>query len=330
MQQRNGARELGLVVATLGVLVHFVDPVPAAVATALIVIAAAVGMGAILGQSRPWRMPVIPLVLPALAAFSIAGVARIVGPVPWLGLVFVAGWAAMAWVVSLESIPPVSDAAEVADASPISESEREIAAIAGLYGRTAAKPARPFGIGNPSTRMRARRRAEFDLPRIVAEPLDLGPETPPHPRPVAVRTTALGLAFVAFAAIGGIVPGGLSFDGSAPGMRALVVTVAMDLLVGGLVGYRIASIAATSRFDRVVRVLAIGQYAVPVGLAGAALRYLAFPRLFGPALLTLAVYVITVVRESPDPVRTNSGLLREMAVLGLAGALVVAWGFLVR
>ncbi|MGZ6266784.1 MAG: hypothetical protein ACXWN4_07755, partial [Candidatus Limnocylindrales bacterium] len=75
MQHRNKAVELGLIVATLGVLVHFVDSAPAAGATVLVAAAAAAGTGNLLGEARPWRMPLIPLVLPALAAFSIVGIA---------------------------------------------------------------------------------------------------------------------------------------------------------------------------------------------------------------------------------------------------------------
>jgi hypothetical protein len=306
MQQRNGARELGLIVAALGVLVHFVDPAPAAVATALIAAAAAAGTGNLLGEGRPWRMPLIPLVLPALAAFSIVGIARLVDPVPWLGVVFVAAWAAVAWIVRLEAIP----------------------LEAGGDARPAA--ARPASAATETVRLRPRRRVEFDLPQIVAEPIETGPELPAHPRPVAVRATSLGLAFVAFTAIGGIVPGGLAGGGGSLSLNALAATVTLDVVVGGLVGYRIASIARTSRFDRIVRVLAVGQYAVPVGIAGALLRVLALPRLFGPALLTLVIYVVTVVRESPEPVLYNRRLLQEAAVLGLAGTLAVVWGLVVR
>jgi hypothetical protein len=145
-----------------------------------------------------------------------------------------------------------------------------------------------------------------------------------------VRATSLGLAFVAFAAIGGLVPGGLAGAGGPLSGPAFAATVALDVLVGGFVGYRIASISSTSRFDRIVRLLAVGQYAVPVGIAGGLLRAMALPRLFGPALLTLVAYVVTVVRESPEPVLYNRRLLQEAAVLGLAGALAVVWGLLVR
>ncbi len=306
MQQRNGARELALIVATLGVLVHFVDSAPAAAATALLAVAAAMGTGALLGEARPWRMPLISLVLPALAAFSVAGIARLVDPVPWLALVFVFGWATVAWVVGLEVAPRAVD---FGDSS---------AAASGARATT------------PAVRLRPRRRAEFDLPKIVAEPLETGPELAPHPRPLAMRATSLGVAFVAFVAIGGMVPGGFAGEGGPLGGQALAAIVTLDVLVGGLVGYRIASIESTSRFDRIVRVLAFAQYAIPIGIAGASLRMLALPRLFGPALLTLVAYVVTGLRDSPEPVVYNRRLLQETALLGLAGALAVVWGLMVR
>jgi hypothetical protein len=309
-----------LIVAALAVLVHFVDSAPAAGATILVAAVAALGTGYLLGEARPWRMPLIPLVLPALAAFAVVGIARLVEPGPWLGVVLVAGWAVVTWVVGLELTPAATDTDAAAALSSASA-----APSAAPPASAAASPAPSL-----SVRLRARRRAEFDLPRIVAEPIDTGPELPPHPRPVAVRATSLGLAFVAFAAIGGLVPGSLAGAGEPLSMPTLAATVALDVLVGGLAGYRIASIASTSRFDRIVRLLAIGQYALPVGVAGALLRALALPRLFGPALLTLVVYVVTVVRESPEPVLYNRRLLQEAAVLGLAGALAVVWGLLVR
>ncbi len=105
MQQRNVARELGLVMASVAVLVHWLDPAPAVLATALIAAAAAAGTGPLVGEWRPWRMPLIPMVLPALAAISIAGIARVVAPVPWLALVFVAGWAGLTWLVGFETAP---------------------------------------------------------------------------------------------------------------------------------------------------------------------------------------------------------------------------------
>ncbi len=312
MQQRNVARELGLAVASVGILVHWLDTGPAVVATALIAAAAALGTGPLVGEWRPWRMPLVPMALPVLAAFSIAGISRVVSPVPWLGLVFLAGWAIVAWSVALETAPEVLAPAEPED-------------------RHAGLVAAAVSVVPPAVRMRPKRRAEFDIPQIVSEPVIVStPELPPHPRPVAVRTAALGLAFLGFVAAGGLVPGGLALDREALTTNQMAAFVALNAVIAGVVGYRLAALSSPHQFDRIVRVVAIGQYGVPVGLAAALLRSLALPRLFIPALLTLVTYLVTGLRESQEPVTQNQRLLQELVVLGTAGIAAVAWGLLAR
>jgi len=310
MGQRNVARELGLAVASVAVLIHWLDAAPAVLATALIAAAAAAGTGWIVGEGRPWRMPLIPMVLPAVAALSIAGIARIVAPVPWLAFVFAAGWAGVAWLVRLETAP-------------------EALAVAGDLGAEPGVGAAARAFAPPAVRLRPRRRAEFGLARIVAEPVVVDTrELPPHPRPLAVRSAALGLAFLAFAAAGGLVPGGLALDREPMTTAHLVEFVALNAAIAGAVGYRLAALTSPSRFDRIVRVVAFGQYALPVAVATAALRSLALPRLFIPALLTLVSYAVTSLRESPEPVSQNARLLQELAVLGIAALAVIAWGLI--
>jgi hypothetical protein len=311
MQQRNVALELGLVVASVGVLAHWLDPRPALLVTALVVAAAASGTGPLVGEWRPWRWPLIPMALPAVAAFSIAGIARLVAPVPWLGVVFVAGWAIVAWLVRLETGPDVlaAAAAEKTQAKSVSYAS--------------ATPDSP----PPKVRMRPKRRAEFDLPQIVVEPVVVAtPELAPHPRPLAVRSAAVGLAFLAFVAVGGLVPDGLALDRQALSTNRLAEFVALNAAVAGVLGYRIAALTTPYRADRIVRIVGIGQYALPVVVAAAALRSLALPRLYVPALLTLVLYVVTVLRESPEPATRDERLLEELAVLGIAGAAIVVWG----
>ena len=313
MQQRNLARELGLAVASVAVLVHWLDPRPAALATALIVAAAAAGTGPLIGESRPWRMPLVPMVLPALAAFSIAGISRIVDPMPCLAIVFLVGWAVVAWVVSLETGPEVIASRQAAAAEPTSLVARAVS----------TEP--------PTVRFRPKKRAEFDLPLIVAEPVVVStPELPPHPRPMAVRWAAFGLAFLAFVAAGALVPGGLAIDRAPITTAHLVELVILNGAIAGVIGYRMASLTSPHRFDRIVRIVAIGQYALPIATATFVLRTMALPRLFIPALLALTVYAATDLRESPDPVPQNPRLLQELALLGMAAAAAVAWGWLVR
>ena len=46
--------------------------------------------------------------------------------------------------------------------------------------------------------------------------------------------------------------------------------------------------------------------------------------------LLLLVYMVTVLRDSPEPVLMNRRLLQELAVLGAVGLIAAAWGLLVR
>jgi len=278
----------------------------------LIVVAAAAGTGPLIGESRPWRMPLVPMVLPALAAFSIAGISRIVDPMPWLVIIFLVGWAVLTWVVNLETSPEVIASRQAAMAEP------------GLVGRAVSTEP-------PRVRFVPKRRAEFDLPIIIAEPVVVNtPELPPHPRPLAVRSAAFGLAFFAFVASSALVPGGLAIDRAPISTAHLVELVVLNAAIAGLIGYRIASLTSPHRFDRLVRVVAVGQYAVPIAAVTFVLRTMALPRLFIPALLAVTVYAATDLRESPDPVPQNPRLLQELGLLGMAAAAAVAWGWLTR
>jgi hypothetical protein len=64
--------------------------------------------------------------------------------------------------------------------------------------------------------------------------------------------------------------------------------------------------------------------------AGAVVWVLGLPRLFGPALLLVAMYLATSLRESDEPVRSNVRLVEESTALVLAGLAVVVLGLLTR
>jgi hypothetical protein len=312
MQQRNAARELGLLLASVAVLAHWLDPAPALLVTFLIAAAAAAATGRIAGEWMPWRMPLIPMVLPALAAASIAGVARLVAPWPWLVFDFAIGWAVLAWVFSLETAPDVITPAEAL------ESEQSGASPAVVAGRTAV-------------RLRARRRTEFDLAEIVAEPVEVDErDLPPHPRPLAVRIGTITLAFLGFVAAAGLVPNGLAMDRHNLSTNQMAVFVALSAAVAGAVGYRLASLSSPQRGDRIVRIVAFGEYALPVAVGTFALRTLGLPRLFIPALMTLVVYMIMDIRDSEDPLTENLPLVQELGLLALAGVAIVVWGLIAR
>jgi hypothetical protein len=303
MRQRNGARELGLIVAALAVTTHFLELPPAVAVTALVVFVAAAGTAALIGGGWiPWRQPLYPLALPALAAFAIAGLARFAGQAIWLVPLLPAGWLVLAWIVDLE-----------------------------LYGFSRpASSAAAADAPQRIKRIRTRRRPESELPQLVVEEAEIEPEVPPHPRALAIRSTGLALSFVGFVAAAGFVAGAFGAPGQGLPRRDLLALILVDAAVAGVAGYRVAALIAPSAIDRMVRVLAVVEYAVPIGLAALAFRSLALPRLFVPALLTLGVYMITIMRESPEPVVLNRRLLRELGVLALAGIATIAWGLMLH
>ena len=268
MQQRNGARELGLIVATLAVLGRFVEDAPLWLATALAVLVAVAGTASLLGGQRPWRWPLDRVALPGIAAFLSMGCARLVDPVPWLALAFAGSWALTAWVVATETAP--------------------------VQRGGMAAAATPEGT---------------------------------HARPTAARLGAFLVAFLGFAAIGGIIPGGVAGDGQPLRVGAFLATIILDVAVGGLAGLRIATVRPHTPGQAAA---AFYVYSMVVAPLGVLVRVLALPRLFGPAILVLAVYVVTSLRESDGPLRFNFRLLEETGVLILTVAAVVVVGLLVK
>lgn len=148
-----------------------------------------------------------------------------------------------------------------------------------------------------------------------------------HARPTSARLGAFGLAFLGFAAVGGIVPGGVAGDGQPLTVAAFVASVVLDVAIGGLAGYRIAAVRPHTQGQAV---MAFYLYSMVIAPVGVLVRVLALPRLFGPAVLILATYLVTSLRESNEPVRFNARLLEETGVLILAGVAVVVVGLLVR
>jgi hypothetical protein len=268
MQQRNGARELGLIVATLAVLSRFVEDETLWAAAALAVVVAVAGTASILGELRPWRWPLDRVALPGIAAFVSIGTARLVDPVPWLAVAFAGSWALTSWVVSTET-------------APIAKS----------------------GVAASVTAARA------------------------HARSSSARLGAFALAFLGFAAIGGIIPGGVAGDGQPLRLGAFLATIVLDVAIGGLAGYRIAALRPHTPGQAV---MAFYLYSMVVAPIGVLVRVLALPRLFGPAIVVLAIYVLTSLRESDGPVRFNVRLLEETGVLLLAGVAVLVVGLLVK
>ncbi len=285
---RSGSRELGLAVAVLVTLSRGADGAALWAAAALAVAAVAAATLQLLGEWRFWRAG-DRLALPVLAAFAAVGLAHLVPAWPWLAVLAPAGGALVAWAVAFEL--PDRDAADL-PAETTAPSGAERGSVPG---------ASPEGV--------AARIARAEDRALVG------------------RIAALGLAFLAFAAVGGIVPAGLAGDRVPLTGVEFVAIVLLDAAIGALAGMRI--IALTGLRGRAALVPA-NHYLALSGHLGAIVRFVGVPRLLGPALLTLALYLWTQYRESPTPVYRTPRLVRESALFALAAAGVVAWGLVQR
>ena len=148
-----------------------------------------------------------------------------------------------------------------------------------------------------------------------------------HARPVAARLGAFGLAFGAFAAVGGLIPGILPGGGRQPDIATSLAALGLLVVAGSLAGARIASVRPHTA-GRVAAAFCL--YAIVLIPTGIVVWVLGLPRLFGPALLLLATYLATCLRESDEPLRSNVRLLAEVSALILAGLAVVGLGLLTR
>jgi hypothetical protein len=148
-----------------------------------------------------------------------------------------------------------------------------------------------------------------------------------------VRALALVAAALAFAGIAAGIPGALvepagAGDPVSPMPADAVTLLALaDAAVAALLGFRLAVLRGGSSRDAAV---AASSYALVIAIAAVALRAMAIPRLLGPALLVLVLYLWDTYRASPRPVRRDLRSLWEIGLLLLVGIVVVAWNLLNR
>jgi hypothetical protein len=77
-------------------------------------------------------------------------------------------------------------------------------------------------------------------------------------------------------------------------------------------------------------VFAAGTYAVLIAVASVAVRALSVPRLLGPTVLTIGLYIWSAYRGAPGSERHSKQWLWEYAVLAGAAFLAVAWNLFLR
>ena len=153
------------------------------------------------------------------------------------------------------------------------------------------------------------------------------------------RTALLGLvvllAFVAFAGIAAAIPGALA-EPPQTGVEAPVVGLALgglallaalDGLLAGILGYRMAALEGPTLRGALAAAL---SYAAVIAIAAAALRAMGLPRLLGPALLTLVLYLWSAYRGVPRGTRRDARWIWEVLLLAALGVLVVLWNLVAQ
>jgi hypothetical protein len=158
-----------------------------------------------------------------------------------------------------------------------------------------------------------------------------------HGPTAADRTTilveALVVAFLAFAGVAALVPGGLAEPAGTRGISVplgegdLILLAAADAAVAGLLGYRASALRVTNLRDAL---WSAATYASAVAIAAAALRAMAIPRLVGPALLTLVFFLWDAFHGAPPARRRDPRWIWQTVLLAVLGIVVVAWNLLLR
>ncbi len=145
----------------------------------------------------------------------------------------------------------------------------------------------------------------------------------------AVLVTILLVAFIGFTGVAAMVPGGLvqpQGGGPLPETNLLVLAVG-DGILAGLLGYR----AVALRLGSFVEALwSAATYLAAIAIGAAALRAMEIPRLIGPALLTLALYLWDAVTGTHPARRRELRWIWRTGLLALLGVVVTAWNLLLR
>jgi hypothetical protein len=139
----------------------------------------------------------------------------------------------------------------------------------------------------------------------------------------AVLLATLLVAFLAFAGVAALVPGGLvepGGDQAGEGANLALLAVA-DALIAFLLGYRVAALRVMTLRDAV---WSAATYALAIAIGAAALRAMEIPRLLGPALLTLEFYLWDAFHGASSRRRDSRWAWQTALLVGL-GVVVILW-----
>lgn len=147
----------------------------------------------------------------------------------------------------------------------------------------------------------------------------------------AVLIEVLIVAFLAFTGVAALVPGGLPEPGTAvlppPTGPELATLAGADALLAFLLAYRSAALRSSNVRD--VAWFALTS-AVVVGIGAVGLRAMEIPRLLGPALLVLVLFLWDALHGTPPTRRRDPRRIWESILLVVLGIVVVAWSLRLR
>lgn len=259
----------------------------------------------------------------ATMAVTVVGLSRLVdAPLVWLvaGLLLGAMLLGVLQVLADEASP-----AEAASGVPIEALILPAVAAVACLGAVRLVP---FGLWlAPAlviTWLLVRRALALEA-RILRAPTGLSADDR-----TAVLVTILVVGFIGFTGVAAIIPGGLiqPISGGGPLPETdLLVLAAGDGILAGLLGYRAAALRVGSLADAL---WSAATYLAAIAIGAAALRAMEIPRLMGPALLTLAVYLWDALTGTHPSRRREFRWIWQTGLLAALGLVVIAWNLLLR
>lgn len=259
----------------------------------------------------------------ATMAVTVVGLSRLVdAPLVWLvaGLLLGAMLLGVLQVLADEASP-----AEAASGVPIEALILPAVAAVACLGAVRLVP---FGLWlAPAlviTWLLVRRALALEA-RILRAPTGLSADDR-----TAVLVTILVVGFIGFTGVAAIIPGGLiqPISGGGPLPETdLLVLAAGDGILAGLLGYRAAALRVASLADAL---WSAATYLAAIAIGAAALRAMEIPRLMGPALLTLAVYLWDALTGTHPSRRREFRWIWQTGLLAALGLVVIAWNLLLR